>query len=200
MMSYRALLIISLSTLCAAQSSTPSLGDYARTVRKTKATGASSAKVYDNDNLPSAASLSVVGAPTSQSSDSKTHEANSKPEAQGDQKAAEKKPAGEIKPGQTPEERQQAYAVWKEKIEGQKRSVDLATRELNVVQGEYRLHTAQYYSDAGARLRNQKEWDADDAKYKQEIQDKQKALESARTKLEDLEEQARKAGVPDSEK
>lgn len=199
MMSYRALLIISLSTICAAQSSTPSLGDYARTVRKTKEAGTTSAKVYDNDNLPSAASLSVVGAQTSQSSDNKT-QANSKPEAQGDQKAGEKKPTGEIKPGQTIEERQQAYAVWKEKIAGQKHSVDLATRELNVVQGEYRLHTAQYYSDAGARLRNQKEWDADDAKYKQEIQDKQKALESARTKLEDLEEQARKAGVPDSEK
>jgi len=45
-------------------------------------------------------------------------------------------------------------------------------------------------------LRNQAQWDKEDADYKQKIADKQKAVEDAKQKLIDLEEEARKAGVP----
>lgn len=195
-----AILIVSLSVMAGAQSSTPSLGDYARSVRKTKAPGGNSVKVYDNDNLPSAANLSVVGNQPSQGSDTASKSDGQGAQSAGDQKGQEKKPTGEIKPGQTAQEREQAYAVWKEKVDAQKKNVDLVARELDVLEREYRLRNAQYYSDAGVRLRNQAQWDQDDAKYKQDIADKQKALESARSKLADLEEQARKAGVPSSDR
>jgi hypothetical protein len=54
------------------------------------------------------------------------------------------------------------------------------------------------YADAGNRLRNQADWDKQDAQYKQQIADKQKAVEDAKQKLEDLQEEARKAGAPAS--
>jgi hypothetical protein len=54
------------------------------------------------------------------------------------------------------------------------------------------------YADAGNRMRNSADWDKQDAQYKQQIADKQKALDDAKQKLEDVQEDARKAGVPAS--
>jgi hypothetical protein len=54
------------------------------------------------------------------------------------------------------------------------------------------------YGDVGNRLRNETNWDKQDAQYKQQIADKQKALDDAKQKLEDMQEEARKAGVPAS--
>jgi hypothetical protein len=51
------------------------------------------------------------------------------------------------------------------------------------------------YADAGNRMRNSAEWDKEDTQYKQQIADKQKALDDAKTKLDDIEESARKAGA-----
>jgi hypothetical protein len=69
-------------------------------------------------------------------------------------------------------------------------------RELDVLQREYQLRAAAMYGDAGNRLRNQTDWDKQDAQYKQNIADKQKALDDAKQKLDDMQEEARKAGVP----
>ena len=54
------------------------------------------------------------------------------------------------------------------------------------------------YADAGNRMRNSGDWDKQDAQYKQQIADKQKSLDEAKQKLDDLQESARKAGVPAS--
>ena len=48
------------------------------------------------------------------------------------------------------------------------------------------------YADAGNRLRNATDWDKQDAQYKQQIADKQKALDDAKQRLDDLQEEARK--------
>ena len=61
-----------------------------------------------------------------------------------------------------------------------------------------KLRAAAFYADAGNRLRNEATWDKDDAQYKQQIAEKQKAVDDAKKQLEDLQEQARKAGVPSS--
>jgi hypothetical protein len=52
------------------------------------------------------------------------------------------------------------------------------------------------YADAGNRMRNETQWDKQDADYKQKIADKQKAVEDAKAKLGDMQEEARKDGVP----
>jgi LAS superfamily LD-carboxypeptidase LdcB len=54
------------------------------------------------------------------------------------------------------------------------------------------------YADAGNRIRNSAQWDKQDADYKQKIADKQKAVDDAKQKLEEMQEEARKAGVPSS--
>ena len=55
-------LMIALIAVACAQTSTPSLGDYARSVRQNKPQATKApAKVYDNDTIPAATTISVVG-------------------------------------------------------------------------------------------------------------------------------------------
>jgi len=172
-----------------AQTTTPapdqsSLGDYARKVHKDPAAKAKP-KVFDNDNLPTDDKLSVVGAPvdpnagdsTSPSSDSKSAAPASKPEDDQAKKQSE-------------------WKSWQDKLTAQKSTIDLASRELDVLQKEYQLRAAAMYADVGNRLRNSGQWDKEDADYKQKIADKQKAVDDAKQRLDDMQEEARKAGVP----
>ena len=52
------------------------------------------------------------------------------------------------------------------------------------------------YADVGNRLRNSVSWDKEDREYKQQIAEKEKAVADAKQKLDDMQESARKAGVP----
>jgi hypothetical protein len=52
------------------------------------------------------------------------------------------------------------------------------------------------YADVGNRLRNQADWDKQDRDYKDKIDAKQKDLDRAKQQLSDLQEDARKSGVP----
>jgi len=173
-----------------------SLGDYARTVRKDKTNTQQqpAARKFDNDNLPKDDKLSVVG---NVSEPTKT---------EGTDNAAQANPSGEAAKGEaakkeesgpeSAQERQKRFGEWKDKIQAQKDQVDLLSRELDIEQREYRLRAASFYGDAGNRLRNAAAWDKEDAQYKQKIADKQKAVDAAKHQLENLQEQARKDGVP----
>ncbi len=170
----------------------PSLGSYARAVRKEKKPEAP-AKKWDNDNLPKGDSISVVGNGVTASADA----AEGSPIGQS---PAAESPADKlaVQPGQTQQQRQVIYDQWQQKINTQQSQVDLLQRELDVDQREYRVRAAAFYADAGDRLRNQTTWDKDDADYKQKIADKQKALDDAKQKMTDMQEEARKSGVPSS--
>jgi hypothetical protein len=177
----------------ATNASEPSLGNYARTLKKDKKQEAS--KKFDNDNLPREDKLSVVG--STGSADSATT-GEDQQAASADSSSRDKGKAPRVTPGETSEQRQQVYDQWKDKISSQQSEVDLRSRELDVQQREYKLRAAEFYSDAGERLRNQAAWDKEDAEYKQRIAEKQKALDEAKQKLDDVQEDARKAGVPSS--
>ncbi len=188
--------------LAAAQSD--SLADSARAARKDKK---ETSKKFDNDNLPKTDKLSVVGKPeppeksAEQASQSKS-ESEAKAEAKSEDKSeaqpeaesgdSHEKPADSDKAKDGQSKNQQ----WKDKITEQNHQVDLLTRELDVMQREYQLRAAAFYADAGNRLRNQGAWDKEDAQYKKQLDAKQKELATAKQDLEDLKEQARKAGVP----
>jgi hypothetical protein len=188
-----ALSTVLLSAVAAAQtpSSTPDqppLGDYARKVRKDPGAPKPKPKVFDNDNIPTNDKLSVVGpAPASTTADASdkstadSKDAAAKPTASADEELARKKAI---------------WKGWQDKLSAQKDSIDLAGRELDVLTREYQLRAAVVYADVGNRMRNSTQWDKEDADYKQKIADKQKAVEEAKQKLEDLKEEARKAGVP----
>jgi len=165
----------------------PSLGSYARAVRKDKKPQA--AKQFDNDTLPKNDKLSVVGNTPTPS--------DAQPGDQG-QTATDTGPKTAITPGESPEQRQQVYDQWQKKITDQQTQVDMLARELDVAQREYRLRAAAFYADAGDRMRNQAAWDKEDADYKAKMADKQKALDDAKQQLANMQEEARKSGVPSS--
>src|SRR5579862_487181 len=110
--------------------------------------------------------------------------------------AAEKTAEGAAKAPDDEAAKREAIQQWTDKLNNQKQQIDLLTRELDVAQREYQIRAAAMYADAGNRLRNQGDWDKQDAQYKQQIADKQKSVEDAKQKLTDLQEEARKAGVP----
>jgi hypothetical protein len=173
------------ASLAVAQTTTPSpdqssLGDYARKVHKDPAAKAKP-KVYDNDNLPKDDKLSVVG----------------EGPAAGGTNPAEAKDAAADKTADDEQAKKQAeWKSWQDKVSAQKNAIDLASRELDVLQKEYQLRAAAMYADVGNRLRNSTQWDKEDADYKQKIADKQKAVDDAKQKLDDMQEEARRAGVP----
>lgn len=173
-----------------------SLGDYARKVRKDPNTK-TKPKVFDNDNLPTSDKLSVVGQPAD-SSEAQSADSGVKTSTPGGKDAS--KDANASKPAVPADDaeakKQAAWKAWQDKLGSQKNSIDLASRELDVLQKEYQLRAAAMYADAGNRLRNSADWDKQDAEYKQQIADKQKAVDDAKQKLDDMEEEARKAGVP----
>jgi hypothetical protein len=168
----------------------PSLGDYAKQVRKAPE-AKSKPKVFDNDNLPREEHLSVVGKAAEPAENAPA------PRAEEPQGAATPA-AGSSSAPMDDATKQAALKQWADKFESQKKQIDLLQRELDVVQREYQIRAAAMYGDAGNRLRNSTDWDKQDAQYKQQIADKQKALDDAKQKLDDMQEDARKAGVPSS--
>ena len=186
------------SSLAGAQQSSAPLGDVARAVKKTQAPAKAAQKVvYDNDNLPADGKLSVVG--TAPAQDATTADASPNADQSKDaSSAAPAKADDSVKPGQTAEEREKAQAAWKVKFADQKSKVDLLSRELDVLQREYKLKTTDFLNDAVTRAQNPNSLMRDDVKYKQQIADKQKDLDAAKAKLADMQEEARKAGVPNS--
>ena len=183
-----------------AQTTTPSpnqssLGDYARKVHKEPSVK-TKPKVFDNDNIPKEDKLSIVGEPApATTADNTPAEENSKATAPADGKQS-----AETKPASSPEDeqarKQLEWKSWQDKLGSQRNAIDLASRELDVLQKEYQLRAAAMYADVGNRLRNSTQWDKQETEYKQKIADKQKAVDDAKQKLDDMEEEARKAGVP----
>lgn len=210
-----AIIVLAASVMpVAAQSNNQPLGDYARTVRKTKRGSNTSAspKVFDNDNLPEG-TVSVVGNSEPQASPAPKTEAEA-PEPSKDSsikpedKTADKADKGdkgeakskdpEILPGQSAEERHKALEATKAKLDDEKEKIAAISHELDLLQREYRLKSAEFYANPANRIQHPYGFADDDAKYKQQIADKQKELDAAKAKLEEMQETARKSGAPNS--
>jgi hypothetical protein len=204
------LLLLALSVSSAVAQSDAPLGDYARQARKQKAQAVPAGKKFDNDNLPREDKLSVVGQPppetdaaaTSGEPAPKSPDVTTTAQATGDAPAgSEAAPKADAKEAPAPDpqaEKQKVYQEWQKRIHTQQDQIDLLSRELDVLNREYRLRAAAFYADAGNRLRSSGAWDKEDSQYKDQVAAKQKTLDDAKKTLEDLQEQARKAGVPSS--
>jgi polyhydroxyalkanoate synthesis regulator phasin len=152
-----------------------SLGDYARSVRKNKPDSAPASRHFDNDNLPTGEALSVVGPP---------------PDA-----ASASAPAA---PDTSAADRQKAADDWKQRIDKQKERVAALNHEVDIDQRELRLRAAAQTSDPGVTARNV-QFVKDEVQYKTDMDAKQKELEAARQQLDDLQDQAHKAGIAQTE-
>ena len=193
-------LLLSLIPFCLAQSDN-SLADAARAMRKDKSSAATT-RVIDNDSLPKEEHISVVGQPLALSGPetSAVKETSRDSESDQQQQDAEakkdEKPKLTIDPDQSAGDRDKVYDEWRKKVADQKDTITLLQRELDVLQREYRLRAAAMYADAGNRLRNQSSWDKEDQDYKDKTQAKQKDLDRAKQQLSDMQDQARKGGIP----
>jgi len=155
-----------------------SLGDYARSVRKNKAEPTSASRHFDNDNLPTGQALSVVGPP-----------------ADAAATAGAQAPAA---PDTAATDRQKAADDWKQRIDKQKEKITELAHEVDLDQRELRLRAAAQTSDPGVTARNV-QFVKDEVQYKSDMDAKQKQLEDARQQLDELQDQAHKAGVAESE-
>ena len=167
-----------------------SLGEVARSARKGKTHQSAANHQYDNDNLPKTEHLSVVGPAPAVTGNGSTPTGDVNPQNQAAAQAtsAADKKAAAAKPPSAADE-------WKNKIDGQKEKVASLSHELELTQREYRLRAVAMYSDAGNRLRNSATWDKEDADFKKQLDEKQKAVDAAKQDLDNLTEQARKAGI-----
>ncbi len=166
------------------------LGNYARTVHKdkTKPGTHSKPRVYDNDNLPTDG-ISIVGPPPAEpAADAK--DSPSKTDVKADSKDA--------KPDAS-SDRKKAIQELQGKLDAQKQKLADMSHELDLQQREYRLHVATYYSDAANRLRDPEKWDKQDVEARADLDAKQKAVDTVHQALDDLQEQARKAGLTQKE-
>lgn len=164
----------------AQQSSTePSLGDVARANRAKKHTSSSAIKL-DDDTMPRSSTPSTSSEPeTAKKTDDKSTDAD-KEAAKKDAAAAQKQKNDDLK----------------KQIDDEKKEIATLQRELDIAQREERLRAAAFYGDAGTMLRDQTKFAEDTRKAQDEINGKKQAVEAAQQKLADLQEQARKAGLP----
>ena len=199
-----------LLVLASGVASAQSLGDYARTVRMDKSEPAPATRHFDNDNLPTTDALSVVGpAPeTTPAADAKAVTvSNATDPKAGDPKAADARAgdpkaasATQAEPKQAAADKSKEAEEMKKKIDEQQAKINSLNREVDLDQREERLRAAAYYQDAGSRLRNPAEWNKEQSQNQSDAAEKQKALDAARQKLDEMQEQARKAGIPQKDK
>lgn len=163
-----------------------SLGDVARQNRQAKQTSTKkAAHVYTNDEIPSVpvireapkSATAADGAPANQ----KPADAQS-PASENKGEAAKAAPAPDAKD----------LSALRAQVQEQRKAVELLERELNVAQREHQIQTAVFYTDAGSRLRDPKDWAEKQKKFEEEMTAKSKALEDAKQKLQNMEDEARR--------
>lgn len=159
-----------------------SLGDVARQTRKNKPTKPTT-KVVTNESLGSEVPSRAAEDDSKDADDSKKED--------GQDKDKEKKDDKKL----SAEEQAKLDKDWQAKIDAQNNEISMSERELSVMQRENKLRAADYYADAGTRLRDEKKFADDDRKYQDDVAAKQKAIDDAKTKLEQMREEARKAGA-----
>ncbi len=168
-------------------------------------------KVIDNDVVPAMiastpdnSAVAAEPAKANASSDkaaAPTSPAEAKDKASADAKENAGKDGKDVKgkdePKLTPAEEQKKTAdSWKKKVDDQKKEITQLQRELDVAEREARLRAAAYAADAGVMLRDQEKFANDSRKSQAEIDTKRQALADAQQKLQEMQEQARKSGVP----
>jgi hypothetical protein len=175
-----------------AQTAQPSLGDLARAQRAAAERNANKnggKHVYTNDDLTGLRS----------SSDGVTVA----PSPAGAAKSADSKEADKSATASSKNEKSNVKAVpaeetYRKDVQKQRAQIAQLEKDVDELQHKLKVQSTNYYFDAGSRLRDGKQWAEDREKMDKDIEAKQQKLAEARTKLDDLLEQARKLGIPSS--
>lgn len=166
-----------------ATSSQPSLAEAAAQARaQSKATTAK--HVYTNDDFVSSEPAPTVAADAKDASGAEA-KTEAKEEKDKDKKDAKAEMAAK-------------NSALKAKIADLKKSIADQQKDISLMEREHQIKTAEYYADAGTQLRTSGQWFVDEKQYQDDLASKKKALSDAQASLDELSEQARKAGVPTS--
>jgi hypothetical protein len=186
-------LVLAMCLFAAAAVAQQSLGDVARANRANKHSNTGETKL-DDDNMPRSAPSTSYDPDADKKADDKDKKDDKKADAkegdakEGDTKTAAKKDSADA-------QKQKNEQLTKQ-ITDQTKEIATLQRELDIAQREARLRAAAYYGDAGTMLRDQAKFAEDTRKSQAEIDGKKQALDTAQAKLADLQEQSRKAGIP----
>lgn len=155
------------------------LADRARELRKQKRTPAANEKVYTNESLSLRPAPSITETKPSDAKDAKTPAADE----------------GEDAP--SPEEEKAALAAdFRARITKAQGELATLQREVNIAQRENQIQTAQFYADAGNRLRDERKFAEEQKRIIADLQDKQRKITETQALIEQLRDQARRAGIP----
>ena len=181
----RVLAAVAIASAMAVCSQAQSLGEQARENRASKPEAPQS-KVFTNDNLPTGGGITIVGVP------------DAPPPAAPKTKAASSATPANGATAPSAEDASKAADKIKADVDKQKEEITRLERELDIATREWKLQQAAFYADAGNQLRDPAAWAERERKYNNETTQKQQALADAKQKLDDLQEQARKAGLASS--
>jgi hypothetical protein len=190
-------LVLAMCLFAAAAVAQQSLGDVARANRAKKHSSSGEVKL-DDDTMPRSAPSTSYESDTDKKADDKKaddkkadgKDADAK---EGDAKEADAKAAPKK---DTADAQKQKNEQLTKQIGEETKEISTLQRELDIAQREARLRAAAFYGDAGTMLRDQAKFAEDTRKEQAEIDGKKQALDTAQQKLADLQEQSRKAGLP----
>ena len=166
-----------------------SLGQAAKNAQAQKKSSQQAKKVYTNDDIASVVIPAAEKSPDPIASKDETKSTDAKT---GEEKVANKGGKDE----KSDEKSKESAAAYKQGILDQQSKVKDTERELSLMEREHQVRVAAYYADAGNQLRDSSKWFADEKKYSDDLAAKKKDLADAKEKLTNMQEDARKAGIP----
>ncbi len=173
-----------------------SLADAARNHKQQQAGKPVATKIFTNDNLPATETISTVGTAPSDSAAAPVASDSGQPATSETNAAAAKDGSANTKTGDDDKQRQKSWEDWRDKIQKQKATVEQIQKENEEIERQYKLTTGNYYNSAQQRVFDGAAMTKEDASYKEQMEQKKKAIDDAKQKIDDMQEEARRAGVP----
>lgn len=181
------------------------LADVARQTRDTSRPRA--ARVITNDDISPADSMRSTDAAKSSDSkadaskDSKADSKKDAPKSESGKTDTSQKGEAKAESGKTPSEpkneaerlREQQELI--DKFSRQLEKVSLIERDIKLSQREREQLSLIHNNDVNARVNSQSQWATSENRFQSELSDKQDKLNAARQKLEEMQEEARRAGA-----
>lgn len=158
-----------------------SLGDYARKQREQQKPASPTTKVFTNDDV--ASSPAPAAAPAKDTSDKDTDKSAKSKDKKEPDKVAEMNKAAE---------------EFKTKVADQKTKIAEIQRNMDVSEREFKLHSIDWYTQAGNALLDPKKYKNETDKHNKEMDDLRKQLADANAELEKIREEIRQAGLSSS--
>ena len=180
-----------------------SLAEAAREHRKQKeAKPVAKRAVFTNDNLPTTETISTVGAPASEAdAAAATPAATPAPtpaDATADHAADKDAKPAQPKIGDNAQDRQKVWEGWRDKISAQKEAVEKLRKETEQADKDNQLRANTYIGSAQSRIYGGATEAKAELASKEQMEKNKKAIDDATQRLDDMQEEARRAGVPSS--